>query len=60
MSIKLMVLAIIYLVREVLVRSNTGAPSDVPMGPSDPDCGKVIHGNFTLTANLDVKLGKMD
>ena len=27
-------------------------PTDVPMGPSDPDCGKVIHGNFRLTANL--------
>lgn len=37
--------------------SNTGAPSDVPMGPNDPDCGKVIHGNFTLTANLVCKGG---
>jgi hypothetical protein len=42
--------------------SNTGQPfgeqeeprpNDVPMGPNDPDCGKVIHGNFTLTTNLE-------
>jgi hypothetical protein len=37
--------------------SNTGAPSDVPMEPNDPDCGKVILGNFNLTANLVCKGG---
>jgi parallel beta-helix repeat protein len=43
------------------VTSNTGQssdmqdrlkPSDVPVGPDDPDCGRVITGNFTLTANI--------
>ena len=34
---------------------NDLASSDVPMGPDDPDCGKVIHGNFSLTANLVCK-----
>jgi hypothetical protein len=38
-----------------LGQQNDLAPSDVPMGPDDPDCGKVIHGNFTLTANLVCK-----
>lgn len=36
---------------------NDLAPNDVHMGPNDPDCGKVIHGNFSLTANLVCKGG---
>ncbi|MGI0033116.1 MAG: hypothetical protein ACRD97_07585 [Nitrososphaeraceae archaeon] len=38
------------------VTSNTaqspGQQNDLTMGSDSPDCGKVIQGNFTLTANL--------